>query len=210
MFTVRVEKISEFEVRTEGEYLNINSSTGDVILIAKGNNEILLCKFSLHQDGPYSNEWRRQCPMNKQWIYVCLTDTGDVMMQDQNYHTYLFDQDMQLIDSWQHTGDLIACLPGPRTVYEVEKEQHFFIDIRNQDGEILRLKSEGRTKEYPYPRLSVCEDVTTGRLVVLYTTKQGVLGDRFIDIFSQYGKSRCIVIHLLFRIYSTDETVLAY
>ena len=116
-------------------------------------------------------------------------------MQDQTRHTYLFDQDMQPIDSWQYNGDLIACLPGPRTVYKVEKGGHFVIDIRSQDGDILPLKSEGRTREYVYPNLKVCDNVTTGRLVVLHkTTKPETTGHIIpritaaIDIFSQDGK----------------------
>ena len=173
--------------------VSINRSTGAVILLAIENNEDLLYKFSF-QDGSYNNEWRRQCPENKQWMYSYLTDTGDVIMQDQTRHTYLFDQDMQPIDSWQYNGDLIACLPGPRTVYKVKKGGHFVIDIRSQDGDILPLKSEGRTGEYANPNLTVCDDVTTGRLVVLRdTTKHEPVTFIFqrttaIDIFSQDGK----------------------
>ena len=185
--------------------VSINRSTGAVILLARENNEDLLYKFSF-QDGSYNNEWRRQCLENKLWIYSYLTDTGDVIMQDLNDDTYLFDQDMQLIDSWHHKGDFITCLPGARTVYKVEKSGYFVIDIRSQDGEILRLNSEGWTKDYAYSNLNVCEDVTTGRLAVLnHDTKISA-----IDIFSQDGKSQHIVINLLFRIQSTENLFLAY
>ena len=211
MFTVRVENMSEFELESGVGYkyyrrgLSINSSTGAIILRTKKKDELLLYKFS-HQDGSYSQDWIRRCS-GTDWMNNYLTDTGDIILQDHHFHTCLFDQYMQLIDCWQCNGHLIACLAGPRTAYKVRRGWgSFAIDIRSQDGEILQLR-----KLYSKP--SVCEDATTGRLVVLdNATKE--IEDSYpdtcnisIDIFSQDGKSKRIVMNLLFRIQPTDEPV---
>ena len=195
LFTVRVEKMAEYTLESDIGWLgmlSINSSTGDVIALEKqqGKDVYLLYKYSL-QDGSYSNEWTRQSPENKEWSSCYLTDAGDVILQDRsNHRTCLFDQDMQLMDSWQYQGHLRACLPGPRTVYAVTKEEEWVIDIRSRDGEILELKPEGNTWSY-YPD-SVCEDERTKRLVVVEEH------NKQMDIFAQGGKQQHIL-YLLFR-----------
>ena len=198
MFAVCVEKMSEFKLELKPELqashhdVSINSSTGAVLFQSSG--EPVLHKFSLRQDGLYINEWRRQCPENKRWMRSYLTDTGDVILQDQNDRTCLFNQDMQLINSWHQKGYLIGCLPGPRTVYMVANIKHYGIDIRSQDGEILHLKPQKIELwccEQP-DGVSVCEDVTTGILVV--TNRNGNMA-----VFSRGGKSQRIM-KLLFRI----------
>ena len=145
----------------------------------------MLYKYSLHQDESYRNEWKRQCPENKEWDKYYLTDAGDVILDDRsNHRACLFDQDMQLMDSWQYQGTLVACLPGPRTVY-VNKGKEYVIDIRSQDGEILQLKPEGSTwRDYP---VSVCEDERTKKLVVLERYAQ------IMDIVLQGGKQQHIL-----------------
>ena len=157
--------MSEFKLEFDAARwsVNINSSTGTVILQKK--DEPLLYQFTVHEDGSYSNEWIRQCPENKHWDRSYLTDAGDIILQDSNGHTYLYDHDMQLIDSWQYRGHLITCLPGPRTVYFVEKgEREYVIDIRRRDGEVLQLEPVAST--WVDEHMSVCEDETTGKLVV--------------------------------------------
>ena len=72
LFTVRVEKMTECTLDSDAQYARfprINSSTGDVLLQAKQKKkyEHLLYKYSLHQDESYRNEWKRQCPENKEW-----------------------------------------------------------------------------------------------------------------------------------------------
>ena len=195
MFTARV-KMSEFKVEFRAAHngVGINSSTGSVIL--QSRCDPLLHKFLLHQDGSYSNEWRRHSPENKLWERSFLTDAGDVILQDQDDRTCLFGQDMQLIDSWQYMGYLIAYLPGPRTVYMVRKGEHYVVDIRSQDGETLRLKSQKSEHDH----LSVCKDVITGKIVALDNLTSS------IDIFSQDGKSQRII-NIFFRIQSTDKPV---
>ena len=186
--------------------ISFNSSTRAVIL--QSHRKPLLCKLSLHQDGSYSTEWTHRFPENKQWKQSFLTDTGDVILQDKNRRTCLFDQDMQLIDSWQYKGKLIACLPGPRTVYDIGRHiGHHVIGIRSQDGQILELKLEHSVRCYTYSR-SVCEDVTTGKLVILVgeyddddTDDDEVYPTVDIYILSQDGKSHHMVMNLLSRIH---------
>ena len=182
--------MAECKLESEAQYRGtpwINSSTGDVLVQTKQKKTDgpLLYKYSLHQDGSYSNEWKHQCPENKDWDRYYLTDNGDVILQaSHNNSTCLFNQDMQLMDSWQYQGELIACLPGPRTVYSVWKEVEYVIDIRNQDGEILQLKPEGNTWNcYPH---SVCEDERTKTLVV-------VVEGYTMNIFSKDGKPQHIL-----------------
>ena len=193
LFTVRVEKMAECTLESDAQYArfpNINSITGDVLLQAeqKKKNERLLYKYSLHQDGSYRNEWKRQCPENKDLDKYYLTDAGDVILKYyDNDHTYLFDQDMQLMDSWQCQGNLVTCLPGPRTVYSVKKGEEHVIDIRNQDGEILQLKPEGNT--WNYDPDSVCEDQRTRKIVAV----EG----RSVNFFSRDGKPQHILYYYL-------------
>ena len=193
MFAVRVEKTSEFKLELKPESqashhdVSINSNTGAVLFQSRG--EPMLQKLSLHQDGSYIKEWRRQCPENKRWMRSFLTDTGDVILQDQNDRTCLFNQDMQLINSWHHKGNLIGCLPGPRTVYLEANGEYYCVDIRSQDGETLQLNH----KYHKQPDgMCVWEDVTTGNLLV--TNRTGEMA-----VYSQDGKSQCVM-NFLFRI----------
>ena len=185
MLTVRVEKMLEprkLGFRASDQNASINSRTGDVVI--QHNSEPWLHKFALCQDGSYSQEGRRECPEKKMWTHIFLTNAGDVVVQDDtDLPTRLFDQDMQLIGSWQCRGDLIACLPtaGPQTVYVVEKEQGYLIDIRSQDGEVLQLKPEGNTWESN--SLCVCQDASTGKLAVLDADDLS----NTMDIFSKDG-----------------------
>ena len=167
----------KLEFKPAWSRVSINSKTGAVIL--QEEKEALLYKFSQHQDGSFSKEWRRQCPENKCWKRSYLTDAGDIILQDSNYHTFLFDQDMQLIDSWQYRGDLIACLPGPRAVYAVKKGEGYVVDIRDQYGEVLQLKPDESTWK---SNLSIYDDVARGKPVVLDC------GSNTLDIFSEDGK----------------------
>ena len=191
MFTVRVKKQTERTV--DDDNLVSISTTGDVIT---RDGTAALCKFSLLQDGSYSEQWRRQLPEN-----ICsksaeynkyLTDTGDVILQNQeeNSTTFLFDQDMNLKDSWQHQGQLIGCLPGPRTVYAVKEAMGILVEIRSQNGESMQLKPERNAWGSFY--LSVCGDGRTGKLVVVHYS-YGITyrrTDDFMDIFSGVGKTK--------------------
>ena len=182
-----MEKVPEFKLEFDGDRwsVNINSTTGAVILQKK--NEPLLYKFSLNQDGSYKNEWRRQIPENKHWKSCCLTDAADIVLQDSNNRTCLFDKDLKMIDTWEYSGDLIACLRGLRTAYCVNSNsnkdfQLYDIAIRRVDGKVIQLQegSNSRSKK------SLCENATTEKLVVIDTI------DR-LRIFSQDGKSQHIV-----------------
>ena len=168
--------MSELKLELKPEFhashhdVSINSSTGAVLFQSRG--EPLLHKFSLHQDWSYFNEWRRQCPENKRWMRSYLTDTGDLILQDQNDRICLFNQDMQLINSWHHKGCLIGCLPGSRTVYLEASGEDYVINIRSQDGETLTLQL---THEYFKQSEGMCvwENVTTGQLLV--TNRSGIM-----------------------------------
>ena len=195
MFTVRVKKKTERKVNDDG--LVSISTTGDVI--TAGASTDTLCKFSLQQDGSYSTQWRRQLPkyirsMSTEYN-IYLTDTGDVILQTQeeNSKTFLFDQDMNLKDSWQHHGQLIGCLPGPRTVYAVREAKGILVEIRSQNGESMQLKPERNA--WDSIRLSVCEDGRTGKLVVVqwsyvitYRRTNASKRTNVMDIFSGVGK----------------------
>ena len=190
IFTVIVEEMPEFKLKFKaGDDLSINSSTGAVILQEK--NEPLLYTYWLQQDGSYSNEWRRQCPENKHWGSCFLTDAGDIILHDNNGLTYLFDQDMKLMDSWQHQGSLVACLSGLRTVYSANKGMGYVIDIRSLDGEILQLNPEGSTYGKHFSG-RMCEDERTKKKVVVNRYHRATM-----DIFLQDGKSQHIL-YLLF------------
>ena len=188
MFIVCVKKTTEQEI--DGDTLVGISTTGDVII--REARIGTLCKFSLQQDGSYSEQWRRQLPENISSVSaLCrkyLTDTGDLILQDYqpNSTTFLFDQDMKLKDSWQHQGDLIGCLPGPRTVYAVREAKLDLVEIRSLNGELIKLKYERN----PWNKIlmSVCEDGTTGKLVV-------VTYDSRMDIFSGVGKTKHRIHH---------------
>ena len=163
MFTVRVEKTTIRHI--DANWCESISVTGDVITTTKDGN---LCKFSLQQDGSFSEQWRRQLPKNNLGSDIYLTDTGDIIIAHHRLEKrtiFWFDQDMKLIDLWQHEGYLIACLPGPRTVYRVRKEGDYYVEIRNQKGEVIQLNLIKCTlNDHP---LSVCEDGKTGKLAVI-------------------------------------------
>ena len=173
-----------------GRNVNFNS-TGAVII--EEENGSSLHKFCLQQDGSYREEWRGHL-----WNVNCrkhLTDAGNVILQQgQPATTFLFDPDMEVIDSWNYQGELIACLPGQRVVYAVQENESIFrVDIRNMDGEVLQLESKGGT--WITGGLSVCEDAGTGKLVV---TKDSLHFNGSLDIFSPDGKTRQRVRHEIF------------
>ena len=193
MFTVNVKKKTEWKV--DDDWCVSISTTGDVITTDARTGT--LCKISLQQDGSYSEQWRHQLPENissKSAEYnIYLTDTGDVILQNrkENSTTFLFDQDMNLKDSWQHHGQLIGCLPGPRTVYTVK--EGILVEIRSQNGESMQLKPERNAWGSMY--LSVCEDGRTGKLVVVqcsywitYRRTNELMDTNVMDIFSGVGK----------------------
>ena len=187
LFTVRVEKMAECSLEFDGYVAGCEDQQQHRRCYhTRRRMNHLLYKYSLLQDGSYSNEWKHQCPENKEWDKCYLTDAGDVILHDNdNHRTCLFDEDMQLMESWQYQGYLCACLPGPRTVYAVKKEKEYVIDIRNQDGEILQPKPEGSTwRDSPN---SVCEDERTKKLVVV----EGL--SWIMDIFLQGGKLQHIL-----------------
>ena len=146
MITVRVERMPGLKLGFSacGE-AGINKSTGAVIV--EERHEPLLHKFQLQQNGSYREEWRRQLPENvKRDCHKYLTDTGDLILQnEEDGTTILFDQEMKLIDSWQHQEDLIATLPGTRTVCAVKEGKEWHVEIRIQDEEVLQLKPNGST-----------------------------------------------------------------
>ena len=187
MFTVRVETMPGLELGFRACLgVAINKSTGDVIVDEE--DEPLLHKFHLQQNGSYREEWRRQHPENvRRYARKYLTDTGCVILQnEEDAPTFVFDQEMKLIDSWQHQGDqLIATLPGTRAVYAVKEGRKWWIKIRIKDGEVLQLKPDGSTWEYN--RLSVCEDARTGKLAVIFDP---LFSNSSLDIFSQDGKTK--------------------
>ena len=201
MFTVRVEKTAVQQIGYYDQRVVI-STTGDYI-IEDGTGT--LCKFSLQQDGSYSEQWRRQLPANissaGRGCHKYLTETGDIILQDreensptflidqENSTTFLFDQDMKLKDSWQHQGWLIGCLPGPRAVYAVGEAWEYLVEIRSQNGEVMQLKPE--RKSWNSHLISVCEDGRTGKLVVVKYEFE----DRSMDIFSGVGKTKHRIHH---------------
>ena len=193
MFTVRVEKTAELGI--DYDWCVGISTTGYVIT---EDRPCSLCKFSLQEHGSYIEQWRRQLPENIRSApkkhTKCLTETG-VILQDreENSTTFLFNQDMELKDSWQHKGELIGCLPGPRTVYAVrEPKRHlveYLVEIKSQNGELIQLKPDRK----PWNRrlMSVCEDGRTGKLVVV----QHDWHDSSMDIFSGVGKTKHRIHH---------------
>ena len=187
MFTVRVEKTTK--QNTGALRVKCISVTGDCITMPKDG---VLCKFSLQQDGSYSEQWRRQLSEHSPVSRICLTDTGDIIMADrwsENSTVFWFDQDMKRIDSWQQDGELIACLPGPRTVYFVMEGVECYVEIRNQKGEVLQLKPKEVTwRDCP----SVCEDGRTGKLAVVSNSRKSVYGDSHcnLHILSGIGKAQ--------------------
>ena len=134
-------------------HVGICSTTGAIISGHRNYSGSLLHKFSLQEDGSFCEDWKHPLPENIE--HQCrkyLTDTGGIMLQnnEEGSSTFLFDQNMQLISSWESLGQLIACLPGPRSVYAVkdrteEKKYLYGLDIKNQAGEVLQLKPEGHT-----------------------------------------------------------------
>ena len=171
-------------------HVAICSRTGAIISGSQSYSGSLLHKFSLQEDGSFCEDWKHPLPENIE--HQCrkyLTDTGDIMLQnnEEGSTTFLFDQNMQLISSWESLGQLIAGLPGPRSVYVVkdrreEKEYLYRLDIKNQAGEILQLKPEGHT--WTHSDLSVCEDTRTGKLMVV----QSSTFHNSLDVFLQDGK----------------------
>ena len=160
------------------EFMSI-TPTGDVMIV---QNDSILCKISLQQDGSYIEQWRHQIPedMCTKGCPIYFTDTDDVIMQNfqKNCTTSLFDQYMKLKDSWRHQGLLIGCLPGPRTVYANRN----LVEIRSQNGELTKLKFETA----PWDKaMSVCEDGRTGKLVF-------VRADLSIEL---YGKTKYRIHH---------------
>ena len=182
IFTVRVEMMPELKLGFGAcRFVGINSSTGDVIV--EEEDEPLLHKFHLQQNGSYREEWRRHHPENvKRYCRKHLTDTGDVILQNdkEDGTTFVIDQEMKLIDSWQHQGYLIDTLPGTRTVYAVREGWDWHVEIRIKGGEVLQLKPDGST--LIHSSRSVCEEATTGKL--------GVRNDPYLDIFSRDGKTK--------------------
>ena len=194
MFTVSVEKTAEREINFDRR-VGI-STTGDVI-IEDGTGT--MCKFSLQHNGLYRQQWRREFPENisasraVRGYHKYLTETGDLLLQNsqENSTTFLFDQDMKLKDSWQHQGDLIGCVPGPRTVYTVKKAEGILVEIRSQNGELKELKNE--RNPWSSLMMSVCEDGRTGKLVVVKFDSD--FGDSSMDIFSGDGKTKHSIHH---------------
>ena len=192
MITVRVEKTAA-EQKIERDWLVNISTTGEVI----AEEYSKLCKFSLQQDGSYSETWRHLCPGNIGRVHrKYLTDSGDVILQNtlplENPTTFVFDQDMKVKDSWQYQGDLIACLPGPRTVYAVRdlKGMHsHHVEINKQNGEVLQLIPE--RKAWNSKGLCVCEDWRTGKLAVVECPSS----NSSVDIFSRVGKTKQRIHH---------------
>ena len=191
MFTVRMEKTAEQEIGYVDWPVGI-STTGDVIT---DDGTGSFCKFSLQQDGLYSKQWRGQLPENissaPRNCTKYLTETGDIILQNcqGNNATFLFDQDLKLKDQWQHKGNLIGCLPGPRTVYAVREPKGYLVEIRSQNGELIQLKPDRNA--WNNFNISVCEDGRTGKLVVV----QRDWHDSSIDIFSAVGKTKHRIHH---------------
>ena len=202
MFTVRVERMPGLELGPGlREHADINKSTGAVIVEEWREN--LLLKFHLQQNGSYKEEWRRQHPKNvKRDCPKYLTDTGYVILQNvEKGTTFVFDQEMKVIDSWQHQGRLIATLPGTRTVYAVREGEKWHVEIRIKGGEVLQLKPDESTWECS--NLNVCECARTGKLAVMYTGPRTYQNRRVtyfgitdtgstssLDIFSRDGKTK--------------------
>ena len=188
MFTVRVEMMPGLKLGfsvwldISAVDMGINKSTGDIIV--EDEHEHLLYKFHLQQNGSYKEEWRHVCPENiKRHCRIYLTDTGNIIVQnkEEDSTTFLFDQDMKLIDSWQHQGHLIAILSGTRAAYAVREGQEWHVEITIQDGDVLQLKPDGSTWESKY--LNVCDDARTEKLVVIHRISGA------LHIFSRDGKT---------------------
>ena len=188
MFTVRVEKKTDNKL--DYDPLVSISTTGDVIIGEDVTRT--LWKFSLQQDGSYSEQWRRQLPKNINCVSSeyrqYLTDTGDVILENfgEKSTTLLFDQDMKLKDSWQHKGEIIGCLPGPRAVYAVREAEGILVEIKSQNGESMQLKHE-RNALY---MMGVCEDGRTGKVVVVQIGWEDAYFMSSMDIFSGVGKTK--------------------
>ena len=190
--------MSELKLDFKAGRFSINRSTGDVILLHEDDR--LLHKYTLRQDGSYINQWKRQVPANedncKYLAAVYLTDAGDVMLQNRGPYlelsslTHHFDQDMKLLDSLEYDGELVGCLSGPRAVYVVKKGERHVV-IRGLNGEVLQLEPPEGTK-WAYST-NVCEDVKTGKLMVCSDSIQS----RTIDVFSHEGTSQHIMHSLL-------------
>ena len=195
MFTVRVETMPGLKLGSEvWDNVDISKNTGDFIVEAW--YERLLYKFHLQQNGSYREEWRCQLPENiKRHCRKFLTDTGNVIMHnEEDSKTFLFDEDMKLIDSWQHQGYLIATLSGERAAYAVGEGEEWHVEIRIQDGDVLQLKPDRNTWESE--SLSVCDDARTEKLVVMHTQElscRPILDILYtlgvLDIFSRDGKT---------------------
>ena len=186
MFTVRVETMPGLKLGFRAEWdVGINKNTGAVIV--EEWDKPLLHKFHLQQNGTYREEWRRQWLEDvKDHSHKYLMDSGSFILQNKDGTTFVFDQEMKLIDSWQHQGYLIATLPGTRTVYAVREGEECHVEIRIKEGEVLQLKPEG--SPWQNSDLSVCEDATIGKLVVAYASDQLQNGN--LDIFSRDGKTK--------------------
>ena len=182
MFTVHVETMPEFKPGLRIGCVDINKSTGDIIV--ETLHEPLLYKFHLQQNGSYRQECRCQLPENvKRHCSKYLMDTGNVILHNQeDSTTFMFDQDMKLVDSWQHQGRLIATLSGTRAVYTVGKGLEWHVEIRIQDGDILQLKPDGSTWEDKY--LRVCGNARTEKLVVMHTSPF-LSSPHILDIFHE-------------------------
>ena len=191
MFTVHVETMPglklEFDasncLKAARAVVGINKSTGAVVV--EDLHEPLLHKFHLQQNGTYKEEQRHLLPENiNRDCPKYLTDAGNVMLHNHDDSTtFLFDQDMKLLDSWQHQGYLIATLSGTRAAYAVEEGKEWYVEIRIQNEDVFQLKPDRSTWEDEY--LSMCDDVRTEKLAVTYASIAS-----FLDIFSRDGKTK--------------------
>ena len=169
MLTVRVERMPGLKLGVGLSWsVDINKSTGDIIV--EERHKPLLYKFHLQQNGSYKEEWRHALPKNiERHCRKYLTNAGNVILSNEEDNTtFLFDQDMKLIDSWQHQGYLIAILSGTRAAYAVGEGEDWYVEIRIQDGDVMQLKPDRSTWEDQ--DLSVCNDARTGKVVVMHTS----------------------------------------